>query len=369
MVAVAQLAERRAVAAKVAGSKPVGHPKERGTPDAGSLSFLRFRSKASDTRFRASTALNWGIILTSTGERASPYGRWRRHSGSRYRSGTCRVAVLRSPPASGWGIWGPFGGERQAEQSACGAGFGVGLSSCCSPAASPSPGSPSGTTRAPSPPGPRRRRARCLGWGSQGSATGSGAGQRERAPGALRSNAAAASERGRLGESAVAHGVTRSGRKAAGGAGASASSAAAAGASTERAQARLPARAAPARAPSGASQGGGQDSPPAPSQGRRPDAARHRLRVGGGRARRGPSSGLGLGNGESGEADVTIGTNQVIGDHPPSDGTGVDFGGRLDSPTSRPNRPNLGITRAAISGDLAASRVSGTASHNWRHRP
>lgn len=29
------------------------------------------------------------------------------------------------------------------------------------------------------------------------------------------------------------------------------------------------------------------------------------------------------------EAEVTLGTSPVIGDHPPSDGTGVDFGGRF----------------------------------------
>ena len=37
LVAVAQLAERRAVAAKVAGSKPVGHPTKKAPEQAGGL--------------------------------------------------------------------------------------------------------------------------------------------------------------------------------------------------------------------------------------------------------------------------------------------------------------------------------------------
>jgi hypothetical protein len=32
------------------------------------------------------------------------------------------------------------------------------------------------------------------------------------------------------------------------------------------------------------------------------------------------------------DADVTIGTTKVIGDHPPSQGTGITFGGRLIHP-------------------------------------
>ena len=40
------------------------------------------------------------------------------------------------------------------------------------------------------------------------------------------------------------------------------------------------------------------------------------------------------------ELDVTIGTSPVIGDHPPSEGTGVDFGGRfLQQPPPGPAFP------------------------------
>jgi hypothetical protein len=51
--------------------------------------------------------------------------------------------------------------------------------------------------------------------------------------------------------------------------------------------------------------------------------------VSAGEGAQGAVVGLDLGNDEPAEADVTIGTNQLVGDHPPSDGTGVDFGGRL----------------------------------------
>jgi hypothetical protein len=51
--------------------------------------------------------------------------------------------------------------------------------------------------------------------------------------------------------------------------------------------------------------------------------------VSAGEGAQGAVVGLDLGNDKPAEADVTIGTNQLVGDHPPSDGTGVDFGGRL----------------------------------------
>jgi hypothetical protein len=40
-----------------------------------------------------------------------------------------------------------------------------------------------------------------------------------------------------------------------------------------------------------------------------------------------------VGVGESNpDADVTVGTTQLVGNHPPSRGTGVMFGGRLLNP-------------------------------------
>jgi hypothetical protein len=40
----------------------------------------------------------------------------------------------------------------------------------------------------------------------------------------------------------------------------------------------------------------------------------------------------GVGLGEKPEADVTVGTNPLVGDAPPSQGTGVDLGGRFLHP-------------------------------------
>jgi hypothetical protein len=42
-------------------------------------------------------------------------------------------------------------------------------------------------------------------------------------------------------------------------------------------------------------------------------------------------------DGGSPELDLTVGTDQVVGNHPPSQGTGVNFGGRFfDPPSSGP---------------------------------
>jgi hypothetical protein len=41
--------------------------------------------------------------------------------------------------------------------------------------------------------------------------------------------------------------------------------------------------------------------------------------------------GAGLGGGEP-EADVTVGTHPIVGNHPPSHGTGIALGGRLLHP-------------------------------------
>jgi hypothetical protein len=131
-------------------------------------------------------------------------------------------------------------------------------------------------------------------------------------------------------ESAVVHGVTRTGRKATGGAGASTSdsSAAAAGASTG------PGSGSPggSSAPGGGPQGGGQDSPPAPSQAPPDTTPLATAAVSAGEGAQGAVVGIGLGNDKPAEADVTIGTNPLVGDHPPSEGTGVTFGGRLLNP-------------------------------------
>jgi len=49
---------------------------------------------------------------------------------------------------------------------------------------------------------------------------------------------------------------------------------------------------------------------------------------------------VGLGLGANPDADVTLGTTQVIGDAPPSQGTGVSLGGRLFPPqTTTPLLP------------------------------
>jgi hypothetical protein len=131
-------------------------------------------------------------------------------------------------------------------------------------------------------------------------------------------------------ESAVVHGVTRTGRKARGGADASTSdsSAAAAGASTGSGSGSP----AGSGASGGGSQGGGQDSPPAPSQVPPEKAPLATAAVSAGEGAQGAVVGIGLGNDKPAEADLTIGTNQLVGDHPPSEGTGVTFGGRLLNP-------------------------------------
>ena len=128
-------------------------------------------------------------------------------------------------------------------------------------------------------------------------------------------------------ESAVVHGVTRTGRKAAGGASTSGSSAAATGAPAGSDSGSTAGPGPPGGG--GTAPGGGGQEPPAPSQvppGETPLATAH---VSAGEGAQGAVVGLDLGNDEPAEADVTIGTNQLVGDHPPSDGTGVDFGGRL----------------------------------------
>ena len=180
--------------------------------------------------------------------------------------------------------------------------------------------------------GPSSTSSTLPGLGQPGPATSSGPASGADTGGVADQPAAASGDAG-SGESAVAHGVKRSGRKAGGGASTSGSSAAAAGASTGSGSGST----AGPGAPSGGSQGDGQASPPAPSQvppGETPLATAH---VSAGEGAQGAVVGLDLGNDAPAEADVTVGTNQLVGDHPPSDGTGVDFGGRLlDSPATPP---------------------------------
>jgi hypothetical protein len=86
--------------------------------------------------------------------------------------------------------------------------------------------------------------------------------------------------------------------------------------------------------PGGAAPGGGQESsPPAPSQSPPEPLASASVSVGQGAE--GAVVGLGLGNEHLADPDVTIGSNPVVGDHPPSEGTGVTLGGRA-VPASAP---------------------------------
>jgi hypothetical protein len=127
------------------------------------------------------------------------------------------------------------------------------------------------------------------------------------------------------GESPVTHGVTRTARNATGSASGSGASNATTGGATPSGSGSPEG----AGAAGGGSSGGGQGSPPAPSQnppGKTPLAA---ASVSLGQGAEGAVVGLGLGNDSLADADVTVGTNPLVGDHPPSEGTGVTFGGRL----------------------------------------
>lgn len=143
------------------------------------------------------------------------------------------------------------------------------------------------------------------------------------------------------GESPVTHGVTRTARKAtgdAGPAGSGASNATTGGAAASGAGSPDGSGAASGGSPSGGSQGGGQGSPPAPSQSPPEPLAAASVSVGQGA--QGAVVGLGLGNDRPADADVTIGTNPLVGDHPPSEGTGVTLGGRfLHPPPTLPVLP------------------------------
>jgi hypothetical protein len=146
------------------------------------------------------------------------------------------------------------------------------------------------------------------------------------------------------GESPVTHGVTRTARNATGNAGASGAGAsdATTGGATASGSASPNGSGAPAGgsqgdgSQGGGSQGGGQGSPPAPSQ--QPPEALAAASVSAGEGAQGAVVGVGLNGGP--DLDLTVGTNRVVGDHPPSEGTGVTFGGRfLHPPPSLPVLP------------------------------
>jgi hypothetical protein len=176
--------------------------------------------------------------------------------------------------------------------------------------------------------GPSSTSSSLPGLGQPGPATSSGPASGADTGGVAEQPAAASGQAGSE-ESAVVHGVTRTGRRAAGGPSTSGSSAAAAGAPAGSDSGSTAGPGAPGGG--GTEPGGGSSGqePPAPSQvppGETPLATAH---VSAGEGAQGAVVGLDLGNDKPAEADVTIGTNQLVGDHPPSDGTGVDFGGRL----------------------------------------
>jgi hypothetical protein len=128
-------------------------------------------------------------------------------------------------------------------------------------------------------------------------------------------------------ESALVHGVTRSARKAAGNPGPSTSgSSAAAGGGA----AGPGAPAAPVPSDGGSQDGG--EGPPAPSQAPPDTTPLATAAVSAGEGAQGAVVGIGLGNDKPAEADVTVGTNPLVGDHPPSEGTGIAFGGRFFNP-------------------------------------
>ncbi len=173
--------------------------------------------------------------------------------------------------------------------------------------------------------GPSSTSSSVPGLGQQGSAVGSGPAAAA-GTGAAAEQATPASEEAASAESPVTHGVTRTARNRTGNAGASASSGAATGGSTEAGSGSAAGSGGSGSGPpSGASQGGGQDSPPAPSQ--QPPEALAAASVSAGEGAQGAVVGAGINGGP--EVDLTVGSNRVIGDSPPSEGTGVQFGGQL----------------------------------------
>jgi hypothetical protein len=89
----------------------------------------------------------------------------------------------------------------------------------------------------------------------------------------------------------------------------------------------------------GGSSGGGQESPPAPSQQPPEQTALITASVSVGEGAEGGVVGVGLDDAAP-EVDVTVGTTPLVGDHPPSEGTGVMLGGRfLQPPPTLPVPP------------------------------
>lgn len=76
---------------------------------------------------------------------------------------------------------------------------------------------------------------------------------------------------------------------------------------------------------------GGQETQPQPSQDRPEQKPLLTASASVGQGAQGGVVGLTL-DGGSPELDVTVGTDQVVGNHPPSQGTGVTFGGRFLNP-------------------------------------
>ena len=170
--------------------------------------------------------------------------------------------------------------------------------------------------------GPSSTSSTLPGLGQPGSAGGSGPAS-ARGPGGTAEQAAPASDEAASAESPVSHGVTRTTRRTTGDA--SASSAAAAGPSTGESSGSPAGSGTAGGSSNGASQGGGEESPPAPSQ--QPPEALAAASVSAGEGAQGAVVGIGFNGGP--DVDLTVGTDQVIGDHPPSEGTGVSLGGQL----------------------------------------
>jgi hypothetical protein len=173
--------------------------------------------------------------------------------------------------------------------------------------------------------GPSSTSSSLPGLGQPGPAVGSGPATAA-GTGAPAEQAAPASGEAASGVSPVTHGVTRTARNATGNAGPSASASSAA--STGSGSPGGSDASAGASPPNGGSPGGGQESPPAPSQ--QPPEALAAASVSAGEGAQGAVVGAGLNGGP--ELDLTVGSNPVVGDHPPSEGTGVTFGGRLLHP-------------------------------------
>ena len=83
--------------------------------------------------------------------------------------------------------------------------------------------------------------------------------------------------------------------------------------------------------PGGQDGRGGQEAQPQPSQDRPEQKPLLTASASVGQGAQGGVVGLTL-DGGSPELDVTVGTDQVVGNHPPSQGTGIAFGGRFLNP-------------------------------------